>query len=102
MLNHFTKIRALAGLSMFLMIIAATLVRAQNGPIFRIGVLDEERGPIADGARMAINEINSLGGVRGADGTFFQLELIIQPPGENLSATLPSLRDASIIALLGP
>lgn len=102
MREQFTKQSRKVGLFIILIVMALNLVQAQTGPVFRIGVLDEERGPIVDGARLAVNKINATGGVQGADGTFFRLELIIQPPGDNLATTLPLLRDASIIAVLGP
>lgn len=102
MLKRFSKHSSKIGLSIILITLALNLAQAQTGPVFRIGVLDEERGPITDGAKLAINEINSLGGVRGADGTFFRLELVVQPPDDNLATSLSSLREASIIAVLGP
>ena len=84
--------------------LALHITQAQNGPVFRIGVLDGERGAISDGARLAVAEINQAGGVRGADGTFFQLELIIEPISN--ATTLPnavnSLNQSSVIAVLGP
>lgn len=80
------------------------LASAQDQPVFRIGVLDNERGPISNGARLAVQEINAAGGVRGADGTFFRLELVIQPTnfGVNLEEAVNNLRQAGIIAALGP
>jgi ABC-type branched-subunit amino acid transport system substrate-binding protein len=73
-------------------------------PVFRIGVLDDETGFISKGAQLAVQEINAAGGVRGADGTFFQLELIIQPTGggTNLPNAVANLAQANIIAALGP
>src|SRR5690348_14539673 len=86
-----------------LMLLTMNLVYGQAAPVFRIGVLDDQRGPIANGARLAVRDINAAGGVRGADGTQFQLELIVQPvAGTNLTNTIASLRDASLIAILGP
>ncbi len=84
--------------------LAMHITQAQNGPVFRIGVLDDERGAISDGARLAVAEINQAGGVRGADGTFFQLELIIEPVsnGTTLSNAVNSLNQSSVIAVLGP
>lgn len=80
------------------------LVGAQDQPVFRIGVLDNENGPISSGARLAVQEINAGGGVLGADGTFFRLELVIQPTnfGANLAEAVDNLRQASTIAVLGP
>ncbi len=80
------------------------LAGAQEQPVFRIGILDNETGPISSGARLAVQEINAAGGVLGADGTFFRLELVIQPTnlGANLAEAVENLRQASTIAVLGP
>ncbi len=88
-------------ISIFWLVISVT--QAQS-PVFRIGVLDDERGSISNGARLAVQEINNAGGVRGADGTFFRLELIIQPTngGANLANAVTALSQASVIAVLGP
>ncbi|MBI1282295.1 MAG: ABC transporter substrate-binding protein [Anaerolineaceae bacterium] len=86
-----------------LTLLSFNLAYGQSAPVFRIGVLDDQQGPIANGARLAVHDINAAGGVRGADGTQFQLELIIQPiAGTNVTNTIASLRDASLIAVLGP
>ncbi len=86
-----------------LMLLTSNLVYGQSAPVFRIGVLDAQDGHIANGARLAVRDINTAGGVRGADGTQFQLELIVQPiAGTNITNTIASLRDASLIAVLGP
>jgi ABC-type branched-subunit amino acid transport system substrate-binding protein len=79
------------------------IVQAQL-PVFRVGVLDSENGRISNGARLAIQEINTAGGVRGADGTFFQLELIIQPTSSatSLADALSMLSQSNVIAILGP
>ncbi len=84
-------------------ILSINLVHGQTSPVFRIGVLDDQEGHITNGARLAVRDINAAGGVRGADGTLFQLELIVQPiAGTNITNTIASLRDASVIAILGP
>ncbi len=89
--------------SVLLMLLSFKSVSGQANPIFRIGVLDDARGHITNGARLAVREINAAGGVRGADGTLFQLELIVQPiSGTDITNTIASLRDASLIAVLGP
>lgn len=87
-----------------LALLAMNIVRAQSQPIFRIGILDDERGPISDGARLAVQEINNAGGVRGADGTLFRLELVIQPTdgGLNLGTAVANIGQAGAIAVLGP
>ncbi len=96
----------LAGLLLvcLMLMLVITVSQAQTQPVFRIGVLDEERGPISSGARLAVSRINDAGGVRGADGTFFRLELIIQPSniGATLDEAISTLEQASVIAVLGP
>ncbi|PJF40137.1 MAG: hypothetical protein CUN54_06425 [Phototrophicales bacterium] len=85
-------------------LLALSTFQAQGQATFRIGVLDEIDGPITKGAQLAIDEINAAGGARGADGTLFQLELIIQPTnnGQNLPTAVANLNQASVIAVLGP
>ncbi len=81
------------------------VAQAQEGqPVFRIGVLDDERGAISNGARLAVREINELGGAQGAEGTLFRLELVIQPSGEGetLEGAIDVIRQARVIAVLGP
>ena len=81
------------------------IVQAQEGqPVFRIGVLDDERGAISNGARLAVREINEAGGVQGAEGTLFRLELVIQSSGEGetLEEAIDVIRQARVIAVLGP
>lgn len=70
-------------------------------PVFRIGVLDRDRGPMSNGARLAIQEINAAGGVRGADGTVFRLEIVTHP-SDNLTEAAANINQASVIAVLGP
>ena len=79
-----------------------TIVQAQGQPVLRVGVLGDERGAVASGARLAAQELNDGGGVRGADGTLFRLELVVQPSGTSLEQAVTSLRDSAVIAVLGP
>lgn len=84
--------------------LSISFVLAQGQSVFRIGVLDNERGPISNGVRLAVQEINAAGGVVGADGTLFRLELVIQPTnfGANLADAINNLNQASVIAAIGP
>ena len=93
--------RRYIGLIGIFMLVAINVVMAQQ-PIFRIGVFDEELGPISTGARLAVDEINGVGGTQGADGTFFRLELIVQPTGggTNLTNAVANINQASVIAAL--
>jgi branched-chain amino acid transport system substrate-binding protein len=88
-------------LPILLFALAVGVLRAQVLPVFRIGVLDFENGPLARGAQLAVQEINAAGGVVGADGTAFQLQLVIQSP-EDLEFALANIIQASVIAVIGP
>lgn len=83
----------------------SSLLNAQTTPVFRIGVLGDERSELANGARLAIKQLNAQGGVRGADGTFFQLELVVAPieaPDGDINSAIEALATARVIAVLGP
>ena len=82
-------------------ILAISFSQAQALPVFRIGVLDEEDGALTRGAQLAVKEINDAGGVIGADGTAFQLQLVIQSP-ETMDFAIANLEQASVIAVIGP
>lgn len=86
------------------LLLAITGVSAQQQPIFRIGVLGDDRGAISGGARLAVREINAAGGVRGADGTVFNLDLVIEPSGEGLTLeqAVDDLSANNVVAVLGP
>lgn len=87
-----------------LLILMMGFIQAQEQPVFRIGVLDSVRGPVASGAQLAVSQINNAGGVRGADGTIFRLELVIEPTGAGASfeQAVENLAQASVIAVVGP
>lgn len=88
---------------LFLCLIATfTFVQAQGQPVLRIGVLDDERGSVINGARLAAQEINDAGGIRGSDGTFSRLELVIQPTGTSLEQAVDALRSSAVSAVVGP
>ncbi len=84
----------------FVMLLSLQFVNAQT-PVFRIGVLDDPESSLSRGAQLAAQQINAAGGVRGADGTFFQLEIIVQS-GANLNTAITNLNQSNIIAALGP
>lgn len=79
-------------------------VQAQAVSVLRIGVLDDLRGPVANGARLAADQINAAGGIQGADGTIFQVELLIVPSnfGVELDTAVAALTAANVVAVLGP
>jgi branched-chain amino acid transport system substrate-binding protein len=73
-------------------------------PVFRIGVIDTEDGPVNTAAQLAVSEINAGGGVVGADGTTFLLQIVSQAPSEDglLELAVDNLAQANVIAVLGP
>lgn len=76
-----------------------------QGSVFRIGYLGPAGSPTANGAQLAIDQINSVGGVRAAGGATVQLELVTleaAPTVEALPAALAELRGQGVGALLGP
>lgn len=87
-----------------LSLLALTVAAAQNTPTFRIGVLDDEHGALTSAARLAVQQINDAGGVQGADGTLFDLELVVRSPSASASLenAVESLREAEVIAVIGP
>lgn len=86
-----------------LMLLSFWTSTAQSTPIFRIGVLADRSSPLAHGAALAAERLNQAGGVRGADGTIFRLELVYQPISEiNPAASIANLAQASVIAVIGP
>src|SRR5689334_17222620 len=89
--------RYLVMLPILVLLLAVGILQAQVLPVFRIGVLDFEDGPLARGAQLAVQEINDTGGVVGADGTAFQLQLVVQSP-EDLEFALANIIQSSVIA----
>jgi branched-chain amino acid transport system substrate-binding protein len=81
--------------------LAVIIPKAQVLPVFRIAVLDAPDGALTRGAQLAVQEINSLGGVIGADGTAFQLQLVVQSP-EEIDFAIANISQASVIAIIGP
>lgn len=76
---------------------------AQTMPVFRIGILDNPNGDLLKGAQLAAEQINAAGGVRGADGTMFRLELVVQPVDNlDVATSIANIQQASVIALIGP
>ena len=80
-------------------------IYAQNAQmVFRIGVLDNERGSISNGARLAVREINESGGITDSQGRNFRLEILIESPSQRnpLEESILRLAQADVNAILGP
>jgi len=74
---------------------------AQAAPTFRIGLIDQPEGTLAQGVRLAVQEINTSGGLTGADGTTYLLELV-PTSAENVEQAVANLAQARVIATIGP
>lgn len=98
--KHFKRFMIIVGICM-VGIFNAVILQAQIMPIFRIGVLDSDDGALTRGAQLAVQQINQVGGVRGADGTMYRLQLVIQAP-DDMDFALSNLEQASVIAVIGP
>ncbi|MEP7291527.1 MAG: ABC transporter substrate-binding protein [Chloroflexota bacterium] len=97
-----SKLWILVGIIVLLFLVPS--ISAQDQPILRIGVLDNERGAVSNGARLAVREINGAGGIRLPDGNIALLDLVIEPSGSGLSLedAVQALNEAGVIAVLGP
>lgn len=73
-------------------------------PVFRVGVFAEPESTLARGAALKVAQINANGGVRGADGTFFTLELVFAPTqnGQTTAEAVQQLAQANVIAAITP
>jgi len=91
------------GALIFTFLLVFGVAQAQQ-PTFRIGILDVPGGSLIQGAQLAIDQINETGGVRGADGTIFRLQAVLQSPdlqGSYIRA-IANLGTASVVAIIGP
>lgn len=97
------KLFAPVGSLLLMLLMILSIAQAQQ-PTFRIGVLDVNGGSMAQGAQLAIDQINAAGGVRGADGTIFRLQAVLQNPDIQGSYTraIANLGTASVVAIVGP
>lgn len=79
-------------------------VSGAQSPAFRIGVIDTPQGALVNGARLATDAINARGGVVGADGTRFQLVLVVQSPDENggIEDAVANINQSAVTAVIGP
>ncbi len=78
---------------------------AQSAAVLRIGYLGVMETDTANGAQLAIDQINSAGGFTAADGNQYQLELVMlaaPPTVDSLTANVTALTAQSVVALLGP
>jgi ABC-type branched-subunit amino acid transport system substrate-binding protein len=101
-----------AGLLLILALIAALAVptaaaapAAQTATILRIGYLGSNTSQTAQGAQLAIDQINSGGGFQAADGVTYQFDLttLTNPPTvDSLAGSINAMIAQGVIAILGP
>jgi ABC-type branched-subunit amino acid transport system substrate-binding protein len=101
-----------AGLFLIMLLIAAMAVpaagaapAAQTATVLQIGYLGTATSPTAQGAFLAIDQINSVGGFKAADGNTYQLDLIAlanPPTADSLASSITAMRAQGVVAILGP
>lgn len=106
------RMSVLAGLAALLALVPLLAVpmagaspAAQVELIFRLGYLGPVGTDTANGAQLAIDQINSIGGITAPDGSTFQLELVpltFTPTAESLPEALATLTDEGVDVILGP
>src|SRR5688500_9226804 len=90
--------------SLIFAVLLLSISQVQGQSAFRIGILDAPDGPLTAGATLAINQINALGGLRGADGQNYRLDAVVQGPDVvgSLNTAISNLPNASVAAVIGP
>ena len=84
---------------------AAPRAQAQGTSVLYVGYLGPADSPAANGAQLAIDQINNSGGFTGADGVTYRFELLMltgTPTAGNLAATVSAFAAQDVVALLGP
>jgi ABC-type branched-subunit amino acid transport system substrate-binding protein len=78
---------------------------AQTATVLRIGYLGTATSDTAQGALLAIDQINAMGGFTAADGGTYQFELfsLVNPPtAESVSSSVRAMTAQGVVAILGP
>ncbi len=78
---------------------------AQSTSAIRIGYLGVAGSDTANGAQLAIDEINAIGGITAPDGTVYQLELVTLPSEltvDNFASAVNELTVQDVSVLFGP
>ncbi len=115
-LSHLLNVRPFAGLLHVTILIAALVALAaspeawaappaQTPNVLRIGYLGTANSDAAQGALLAIDQINSVGGFQAADGNTYQFELISlanPPSAESLPGSVTAMTAQGVVAILGP
>ena len=78
---------------------------AAQGGTLRIGYLGTSGTETANGAQLAIDQINAIGGITAPDGGIYTLELVtldVMPTVDTISADANTLVGDGVAAILGP
>jgi ABC-type branched-subunit amino acid transport system substrate-binding protein/uncharacterized protein YgiM (DUF1202 family) len=95
---------ALLLVSLAIPLVGAAPTRQETG-VIRIGYLGAAGSETANGAQLAIRQINEIGGITAPDGTVYSLELVTldsEPTVETLADAIAQLTAQNVTALLGP
>jgi len=102
------RVTGLIGVALLIALLATPLAGAapgaQGGGVLRIGYLGMAGTDTANGAQLAISQINSIGGINAAGGPY-QVELVtlsVPPTIDTLPGALAELIAQDVIAILGP
>ena len=85
--------------------LATAAPKTQTAVTLRIAYLGTAESPTAQGAQLAIGQINEIGGFRAADGNTYRFKLLTldrAPTVQTLPAQLQDMLDKGIVAFLGP
>ncbi len=90
-------------------VLAAPLATAapdtQTAVTLRIAYMGTADTPAAQGAQLAIQQIDAVGGFKAADGTIYRFKLLVldrEPTAQTLPTQVQDMLDKGIVALLGP
>ncbi len=103
-LFHKSPYRYIALLTLGLLMLMLGRAAAQSQPSFTVGVVAAPESDLARGATLRARQINADGGVQGADGTRYRLDLLYTPvtaetPVDTVATTLTQ---NGVIAIIGP
>lgn len=106
--RHFSR-RGTAWLLIVLLlaggIVPAAAAPARQASIFKLGCLCTPGSDLANGAQLAITQINTSGGFQAADGTVYEMGLLAlaaDPTADTLVEDVAFLIELGAAALLGP
>jgi branched-chain amino acid transport system substrate-binding protein len=109
--RHMIKTRSLVLVLSALLLVGLAVPLAlaspdrQDANVLRIGYLGAATSPAANGARLAMDQIDAAGGVPAPDGTTYRFELVplaVAPEADTLASGIEKLVRQNVVAILGP